>query len=216
MFVLCYKYRQNTYIGYPDPKIDLVMWVTHLQCAYVTVLICIEPYMVYRVTKINIYRKDKAHHCCRQTHHIYLVTWWELCTPIAHTQEVADLLWKSKQLERIEGSGQSHFVRCLLHEGRDHFDDGRKAAWLVSLERAVSGNCVPNSLTIKSDNPTFARTHLCKNMFERSLMPVLTCAGNFEARVFGYMNGESVSTSSRSSGSWPSSSNFRTPESDLS
>lgn len=58
--------------------------------------------------------------------------------------------------------------------------------------------------------------YLCKNMSERSLMPVLTCTGNFEARVFGYMNGESVSTSSRSSGRMPSSSNFRTPESDLS
>lgn len=59
-------------------------------------------------------------------------------------------------------------------------------------------------------------THLCKNKRERSVIPVLTCCGNFEALVFGYMNGESVSTSNRSNGRIFSSRSFRTPVSDLS
>lgn len=59
-------------------------------------------------------------------------------------------------------------------------------------------------------------THLCKNKRERSVIPVLTCCGNFEALVFGYMNGESVSTSNLSNGRIFSSRSFRTPVSDLS
>lgn len=47
-------------------------------------------------------------------------------------------------------------------------------------------------------------------------MPVLTCGGNLEARVFGYMNGASLSAKIRSSGSSLFSSSFRTPLSDLS
>lgn len=47
-------------------------------------------------------------------------------------------------------------------------------------------------------------------------MPVLTCCGSLEARVLGYMNGASLSTKSRSRGSSPPSSSFRTPVSDLS
>lgn len=47
-------------------------------------------------------------------------------------------------------------------------------------------------------------------------MPVLTCCGSLEALVFGYMNGESVSTNSRSNGNVPSSNSLRTPVSDLS
>lgn len=47
-------------------------------------------------------------------------------------------------------------------------------------------------------------------------MPLLTCCGNLEARVFGYMNGASLSTKTRSSGNSPLSSNLRTPVSDLS
>ena len=43
-----------------------------------------------------------------------------------------------------------------------------------------------------------------------------TLAGSFDARVFGYMKGESVSTSSRSSGMTWSLSIFLTPSSDLS
>lgn len=58
--------------------------------------------------------------------------------------------------------------------------------------------------------------YLCKNNRDRSVMPFLTCGGNLEARVFGYINGESVSTRSRSSGSMHSSNSFRTPVSDLS
>lgn len=59
-------------------------------------------------------------------------------------------------------------------------------------------------------------TNLCKYNKERSLMPVLTCCGNFEARVLGYINGESVSTNKRSKGKVPLSSRRRTPVSDLS
>ena len=35
----------------------------------------------------------------------------------------------------------------------------------------------------------------CRNINERSVRLALTCEGNFDARVFGYMNGESDSTS---------------------
>lgn len=58
--------------------------------------------------------------------------------------------------------------------------------------------------------------HLCKYKSDLSVIPVLTCWGNLEALVFGYINGESVSTNNRSNGNMPSSSNFLTPVSDLS
>lgn len=48
------------------------------------------------------------------------------------------------------------------------------------------------------------------------MIPFFTCGGNFEARVFGYMNGESDSTSSLSRDNVPSSSSFRIEFSDLS
>lgn len=44
----------------------------------------------------------------------------------------------------------------------------------------------------------------------------LTCAGNFEALMLGYMKGASVSTNNRSKGIPPSDNNFLTPLSDLS
>ena len=47
-------------------------------------------------------------------------------------------------------------------------------------------------------------------------MPFFTWAGNLEARVFGYMNGLSDSTSSLSSVRLPSSRSFRIEFSDLS
>lgn len=60
------------------------------------------------------------------------------------------------------------------------------------------------------------KTNRCKNNCERSVMPLLTCCGNLEARVFGYMNGASLSTKTFSSGNWPLSKSLRTPVSDLS
>lgn len=62
----------------------------------------------------------------------------------------------------------------------------------------------------------FDHIYLCRNWSERSVIPDLTCCGNFDALVFGYMNGASLSTNSRSNGKMPLSSNFRTPVSDLS
>lgn len=59
-------------------------------------------------------------------------------------------------------------------------------------------------------------TNRCRNNCDRSVMPVLTCGGSFEARVLGYIKGASLSTNSRSRGSSPLSSSFRTPLSDLS
>lgn len=47
-------------------------------------------------------------------------------------------------------------------------------------------------------------------------MPALMWGCSLEARVLGYMNGESVSTSSLSSGKISPSNSFRTPVSDLS
>ena len=49
-----------------------------------------------------------------------------------------------------------------------------------------------------------------------SVMASLTCWGNFEALVFGYIKGASVSTSKRSNGMTLSCNIFRTPSSDLS
>lgn len=49
-----------------------------------------------------------------------------------------------------------------------------------------------------------------------SVKPSLTCKGSLEARVFGYIKGESVSTKRRSRGIEPSSKSLRTPASDLS
>lgn len=73
-------------------------------------------------------------------------------------------------------------------------------------------------LNVITDSKIHVRqqTHRCKNSWERSVIPLLTCCGNLEARVFGYMNGASLSTKTRSSGNSPLSSNFRTPVSDLS
>lgn len=59
-------------------------------------------------------------------------------------------------------------------------------------------------------------TNLCKNNSERSVVAVLTCCGNFDALVFGYINGASLSTKSRSRGTRLLSSSLRTPVSDLS
>lgn len=44
----------------------------------------------------------------------------------------------------------------------------------------------------------------------------MTWDGSFEARVFGYIKGASVSTNKRSNGIAPSSKSFLTPASDLS
>lgn len=64
--------------------------------------------------------------------------------------------------------------------------------------------------------PNTRIAYRCRNCNERSVMPVLTCGGNLEARVFGYMNGASLSARIRSSGSSLFSNSFRTPLSDLS
>lgn len=48
------------------------------------------------------------------------------------------------------------------------------------------------------------------------MIPFFTCAGNFEALVFGYMKGLSDSTSSLSKDNVPSSRSFRIEFSDLS
>lgn len=60
------------------------------------------------------------------------------------------------------------------------------------------------------------KTHRCRNINERSVKPDLTAADSLEARVFGYMNGESLSTSKRSRGIRFDSKSFRTEFSDLS
>lgn len=60
------------------------------------------------------------------------------------------------------------------------------------------------------------KTHLCKYKSDLSVIPVFTCCGNFDALVFGYINGESDSTNKRSNGSVASSKSFRIPVSDLS
>lgn len=62
----------------------------------------------------------------------------------------------------------------------------------------------------------YVNPYLCKYSRDRSVMPVLTCCGNFDALVFGYINGASVSTRSLSSGKVPLSKSLRTPVSDLS
>ena len=63
---------------------------------------------------------------------------------------------------------------------------------------------------------TWKVQYLCKKVTDLSVKQSLICWGNLEARVFGYMNGASVSTSSLSNGMTPSSRIFLTPFSDLS
>jgi hypothetical protein len=71
-----------------------------------------------------------------------------------------------------------------------------------------------NNKSIKKEkNAIYYR---CKNISERSVKLALTSVESFDARVFGYMNGESLSTSNLSNGIILSSNNFLTEISDLS
>lgn len=58
--------------------------------------------------------------------------------------------------------------------------------------------------------------YLCRKVTDLSVKQSLICCGSLLARVFGYMNGASVSTRSLSRGMTPSSRIFLTPFSDLS
>lgn len=69
---------------------------------------------------------------------------------------------------------------------------------------------------MKTKSQLTGQTHRCRNINERSVRPDLTDDESLEARVFGYMNGESLSTSRRSSGMRLDSRSFLTEFSDLS
>ena len=119
-----------------------------------------------------------------------------------------------KHFERIERSCQGNLFWSFVQVRRYHLHCDWQGAGFVALKSAV-----PLQKCLRSENhrPCHWYDHvLIAAPAYFSVSASLTCCGSFEARVFGYIKGASVSTRSLSRGITWSCRILRTPSSDLS
>jgi len=142
------------------------------------------------------------------------------CCTILERRIVRETLTESKELNCVDGWGHSNFFRRTFHVGGNHFDNDGQRARLVPLKSAIPIQVRKRPTTLKphkyftklliqsTENQLFFYLYL-------SLRADLMFAGILDPRTLGYMNGASVSTSNRSSGSKFFSRIDRTPSSDF-